>query len=171
MRNKFKLAVIALAGLGALTVSGFGQGPDPADQYYESIRRNDLPMIHAMVNSNGVKFKDKHATTPLHYAAAYGSLEAFRAILSAGPDVNAQNEFGATPLMWAVTEPEKVRCWWLPGRMSTPQDGAHGVVPGGGQRWLLCHGPVPAGARGESGRADCGGGRDGERSGLGPPAG
>ena len=26
MRNKFKLAVIALAGLGALTVSGFGQG-------------------------------------------------------------------------------------------------------------------------------------------------
>jgi len=66
-------------------------------------------MLHAMVNSKGVKFKDKHATTPLHYAAAYGSVEAFRAILSAGADINAANEFGATPLMWAVAEPEKVR--------------------------------------------------------------
>ena len=56
MRNKFKLSVVALAGLGALTVSGFGQGPDLSDQYYDSIRRNDLPMIHAMANSNGVKF-------------------------------------------------------------------------------------------------------------------
>jgi ankyrin repeat protein len=36
-------------------------------------------------------------------------VEALRAILSAGADVNAQNEFGATPLMWAVAEPEKVR--------------------------------------------------------------
>jgi ankyrin repeat protein len=79
------------------------------DQYYECIRQNDLPMIHAMVNSKGVKFKDKHATTPLHYAAANGSVEALRAILNAGADVNAQNDFGATPLMWAVTEPEKVR--------------------------------------------------------------
>ena len=89
---------------------GFGQqGADPAEQYYDCIRLNEMRMLNAMVNTKGVKIKDKHAATPLHYAAAYGSLEAFRAILSAGPDVNAQNDFGATPLMWAITEPEKVR--------------------------------------------------------------
>jgi ankyrin repeat protein len=98
-----------LAALVALPVSGFGQGADPAEQYYDCIRLNDLRMVNAMVNTKGVKIKDKHAATPLHYAAAYGSLEAFRTILSAGADVNAQNDFGATPLMWAITEPEKVR--------------------------------------------------------------
>ena len=94
----------------AVPVSGFGQqGADPAEQYYDCIRLNEMRMLNAMVNTKGVKIKDKHAATPLHYAAAYGSLEALRAILSAGPDVNAQNDFGATPLMWAITEPEKVR--------------------------------------------------------------
>ena len=94
----------------AVPVSGFGQqGADPAEQYYDCIRLNEMRMLNAMVNTKGVKIKDKHAATPLHYAAAYGSLEAFRTILSAGPDVNAQNDFGATPLMWAITEPEKVR--------------------------------------------------------------
>jgi ankyrin repeat protein len=56
-----------------------------------------------------VKFKDKHATTPLHYAAANGSVEALRTLLTAGAEVNTQNDFGATPLMWAITEPQKVR--------------------------------------------------------------
>ena len=94
----------------AVPVSGFGQqGADPAEQYYDCIRLNEMRMLNAMVNTKGVKIKDKHAATPLHYAAAYGSLEALRTILSAGPDVNAQNDFGATPLMWAITEPEKVR--------------------------------------------------------------
>src|SRR3954454_6221134 len=110
MRNELRLAVVALlAGLLALTVTGFSQGPEAADQYYDSIRKNDMGMLNALVNTKGVKFKDKHATTPLHYAAAVGSVEALRAILSAGAEVNAQNDFGATPLMWAITEPEKVR--------------------------------------------------------------
>ncbi len=94
----------------AVPVAGFGQqGADPAEQYYDCIRLNEMRMLNAMVNSKGVKIRDKHAATPLHYAAAYGSMEAFRTILSAQPDVNAQNDFGATPLMWAITEPEKVR--------------------------------------------------------------
>ena len=101
MRNTFRLSVMTFAGLGTLAVSGFGQGPDPSDQYYECIRGNDLPMLHAMVNTKGVNFKDKHATTPLHYAAAYGSVEALRTILSAGADVNAGNMLD-TPLLAAI---------------------------------------------------------------------
>jgi ankyrin repeat protein len=108
MRTEFKVAAPLLTGFLALAVSGFGQGTELADQYYQSIRMNDLAMLNALANSKGVKCKDKHATTPLHYAAANGSTDALRAILSAGPDVNAANDFGATPLMWAIAEPEKV---------------------------------------------------------------
>jgi ankyrin repeat protein len=107
MRNEFRLAASVL--LAGLAVAGFGQAHDPVDQYYECIRKNDLAMLNALVNSYGVKFKDKHATTPLHYAAANGSVEALRTLLTAGAQVNAQNDFGATPLMWAITEPQKVR--------------------------------------------------------------
>ena len=42
MRNEFRVAASLLTGLLALAVSGFGQGTDPADQYYECIRTNDL---------------------------------------------------------------------------------------------------------------------------------
>ena len=108
MRTDFRVAAPLLTGLLALAASSFGQGTELADKYYEGIRTNDLAMLNALVNSQGPKCKDKHATTPLHYAAAYGSVEALRVILSAGADVNAANDFGATPLMWAIAEPEKV---------------------------------------------------------------
>ena len=70
MRNKLRLAATGLVGLAVFAISGFGQGPDPADQYYTSIRSNDMAMVNAMVFSRGVKFKDKYGSTPLHYAAA-----------------------------------------------------------------------------------------------------
>ena len=79
MRTELRVAVPLLAGLLALAASGFGQGTEPVDEYYASIRTNDLAMLNALVNRNGVKCKDKHATTPLHHAAAYGSVDALRA--------------------------------------------------------------------------------------------
>ncbi|MEO8597433.1 MAG: ankyrin repeat domain-containing protein [Candidatus Solibacter sp.] len=108
MRNQLRMGALALVG-GLLAVSGFSQSPETTEQYYESIRKNDMPMLHALVNTKGVKVKDKYNTTPLHYAAANGSVEALKTILSAGAEVNAANDFGATPLMWGITEPEKVR--------------------------------------------------------------
>ena len=149
MRNEFRLAVVALlAGLMALAVSGFSQAPAPADQYYESIRHNDLGMLNALVTTKGVKYKDKHATTPLHYAAATAASKPCARILSAGADVNARNDFGATPLMWAVAEPEKVRLL-VDGRRRRQreiQDGPHRALSRGGQRWLRAHRALPAGA-------------------------
>jgi ankyrin repeat protein len=110
MRNELRLAAIALLG-GWVSVGGpaFGQTTEIAAQYYDCIRSNDLGTLQRLIKTAGVKQKDKHGTTPLHQAAASGSVEAVRMLVAAGAEVNAANDFGATPLMWAITEPEKVR--------------------------------------------------------------
>ncbi|MCU1234291.1 MAG: Ankyrin [Candidatus Solibacter sp.] len=110
MRNELRLAAFALlVGLISVGVSAFGNTPEPSDQYYDCIRRNDLGMLQGLIKTAGVKQKDKHGTTPLHQAAANGSAEAMRLLVAAGAEIDAANDFGATPLMWAIGEPEKVR--------------------------------------------------------------
>ena len=128
-------------GLAVFAVSGFGQGPDPADQYYDSIRNNDLGMLKAMVISRGVKHKDKHGTTPLHYAAANGSVEALRAILSREAEVERRERFrrhaadvghhraGEGPPAGG----RRRRC------QRQVQNGTHRALPGGRQRRLFGH--------------------------------
>jgi len=78
-------------------------------RYYQAIRANDLTALRALVKAGGANARDDRGTTPLHYAAAYGSIEAMRFLLGSGAGVDARNDFEATPLMWAATEPEKVR--------------------------------------------------------------
>ena len=110
MRNELRLAALALlAGLLSVGVYAFGNAPEPADQFYDCIRRNDLGTLQGLIKTAGVKTKDNHGATPLHQAAANGSAESLRLLVAAGADVDAANDFGATPLMWAITEPEKVR--------------------------------------------------------------
>ena len=76
MRKVTWLAAVALLLASvAVPVSGFGQqGADPADQYYDCIRQNELRMLNAMVNTKGVKNQGQarhHArcTTPPPTAA------------------------------------------------------------------------------------------------------
>src|SRR5258708_6153423 len=97
-------STILLAGLAA---AAFAQ--EGADRYYQAIRNNDLAALQSLIKSSGVQAKDPRGTTPLHFAAAWGSAEAVRILLAAGTDPNARNAFDATPLMWSATEPEKVR--------------------------------------------------------------
>ena len=92
------------AGLAAVA---FAQ--ETADPYYQAIRSNDLATLQSLMKSAGVRQKDSRGTTPLHFAAAYGSADAVRMLLAAGADPNARNAFDATPLMWSAVEPEKVR--------------------------------------------------------------
>ena len=53
------------------------------------------------------------------YAAEIGSVDAMRVLIDRGADVNAQNAFGSTALMWSVSDPAKVRLLLDHGAQST----------------------------------------------------
>ena len=82
---------------------------EPSDRYYQTIRNNDLPSLRALLKTADVNATDQRGSTPLMYAAAYGSLDAMKALLSAGADVKAKNAFDATALLWSAHDLAKVR--------------------------------------------------------------
>ena len=94
-----------LFALSVLTVAA----QEPGDRYYQAIRNNDLTSLRGLLKTGDVNTKDQRGTTPLMHAAAYGSLDVMKTLLSAGADVNAKNAFDATPLLWAANDPAKVR--------------------------------------------------------------
>jgi len=86
---------------------------EPSDSFYQAIRNDNINALRAMlakgVNAADVNAKDKRGTTPLMYAAAFGSLESMKLLVDQGADVNARNAFDATALMWAVFDLDKTR--------------------------------------------------------------
>ena len=120
-------------------------------RYYQAVRANDLTALRSLVKAGGANARDDRGSTPLHYAAAYGSIEAMRFLLASGAAVDARNDFEATPLMWAATEPEKVRLLVERGAdvnlkskmgrtavwLAAANDGSFGTV-----KYLLDHGAV-----------------------------
>src|SRR5574340_1210485 len=96
------LCLCALAVLPALA-------QDSSEKFYQAIRNNDLSSLRSLLKGADVNTRDTHETTPLMYAAAYGSLDAMKLLLDAGADVNARNAFNATALLWCVTDMAKVR--------------------------------------------------------------
>jgi len=104
-----KLGRIILAILLAASQL-FGVDTGAVDRVFALIRNNDLRDLQAAVEQGaGVNSRGDRETTPLMYAAAFGSLESVKLLLAAGVEVNAHNALGATALMWSVTEPAKVR--------------------------------------------------------------
>jgi ankyrin repeat protein len=110
-RLRSGLAFLASVALG----TGFQAAAAPADAgrataMFAAIRGNDLPALKTLLASGAdVNTRGERETTPLMYACAFGSPESVKLLLAKGADVNAQNAFGATALMWSVSEPEKVR--------------------------------------------------------------
>ena len=104
VRNACVLAMIALAAMAQ----------DP-EKFYSAIRDNNLTELKALLDQKATDQKasadtpDNHGITPLMYAAEIGSVDAMRLLLDRGADVNAQNAFGSTALMWSVSDPAKVR--------------------------------------------------------------
>ena len=79
------------------------------DDFYKAIRANDLKLLDSLIARGDVNIKDRHGATPLMYAAAVGSTDAVKALLAKGADARMKNSFDATPLMWGITNLEKVR--------------------------------------------------------------
>src|ERR1700733_3042907 len=99
MRRACVLAMIAVAAMA--------QEPE---QFYSAIRDNNLTQLKALLDQKASpNLADPRGITPLMYAAEVGSLAAMRILIDRGADVNAQNDFGSTELMWSVSDPAKVR--------------------------------------------------------------
>ena len=97
--------VLACAASGGRSVSGAA-----ADDVYRAIRTNDLGRLKALIASRAdANAADPTGETPLMSAAVAGSLDAMRFLVELGADVNAQNAFGATALIWSATDLAKIR--------------------------------------------------------------
>lgn len=78
-------------------------------RFYDAIRANDLPRLRSLIREGAVNARDRRGETPLQYAAVVGSLDAMNLLVEAGADVNGQNDFGATALLWSATDLAKVK--------------------------------------------------------------
>ncbi len=74
-----------------------------------AVRNRDLKSVtrHLKANSQLATGRDAAESTPLHHAAGFGSVAIMKALLDRGAGVNATNRGQATPLHWAILDPEK----------------------------------------------------------------
>ncbi len=105
MRTRSMLACIV-----TLVASLTANGEEAYDKLYSAIRANDLAGLKALLDTGvSANTPDRREITPLMYAGEVGSLEAMQLLIDRGADVNAQNAFGSTALMWSVADTRKVR--------------------------------------------------------------
>jgi len=102
-----KLRGILTVCLSLTLCLGAEIGFDPRLQV--AIRNDDLAGLKSMIaHGANVNARSDRGVPAILYASAYGSLTALKLLLNAGADVNAKDALDATPLMWSVTEPDKV---------------------------------------------------------------
>jgi ankyrin repeat protein len=80
-----------------------------SDRFYQAIRNDNMGDLKALIGSQDVNAKDSRGATPLMYAAAFGNAKQMKLLLESGADVNAQNAFHATALIWAAGDAVKSR--------------------------------------------------------------
>jgi ankyrin repeat protein len=77
----------------------------------DAIRARDSDRVGSLIagNPQAINARGHGGTTPLMYAALYGDPGLLRRMLTAGGDPNISNDAGATAVMWALDDVEKVR--------------------------------------------------------------
>ena len=80
-----------------------------SERFYQSVRNDDLATLRVLVKENGANVKDARGQTPLMFAAAYGSLEAMKLLVSSAADAKAESDAGITALHWCTADVAKVR--------------------------------------------------------------
>jgi ankyrin repeat protein len=83
--------------------------PATSDRFFQAIRQNDLPALRALLKTADVNARGAQGVTPLMNAAAFGSSDALAVLLEAGADVNARDDFAATPLLFGASDAAKVK--------------------------------------------------------------
>ena len=106
-RSAIRIKIVIVLMFLAAVVSG--QTPSAADRFYQAVRQNDLAALRTLVRDEGTNAKDAQGQTPLMLAAAFGSPEALRFLITNGADVKAASNAGVTALHWAVTDLPKTR--------------------------------------------------------------
>jgi ankyrin repeat protein len=93
-----------------------GEKPDlPSDpdatRFNALVRDGDAHALGALLAAKPklVHAHGLHGTTPLMAAVLYGDAALVKRLLAAGADPNARNAAGATALMWATPDVEKIR--------------------------------------------------------------
>jgi ankyrin repeat protein len=83
----------------------------PSDAFYAAIRDDNLARLQGLLKEGADPDAGdpRGGATPLMYAAVVGSVGAMTVLLDNGANANATNATGATALMWAATDIEKVR--------------------------------------------------------------
>ncbi|HWC98437.1 MAG TPA: ankyrin repeat domain-containing protein [Candidatus Sulfopaludibacter sp.] len=69
------------------------------------MRENDLKAL----KTADLQARDDRGNSLLGYAAAFGSVDAVKLLLDRGAEVDAKNQFDATPLLLGAYDPEKAR--------------------------------------------------------------
>ena len=76
-----------------------------------AIRNDDRRAIDAQLGAGAhvARLRDANGATPLMAAALYGDAALVTRLLAGGADPNVGNSAGATALMWAAPDPDKMR--------------------------------------------------------------
>src|ERR1700751_3092601 len=110
MRLNVLISVSILQLVLLACASGVRAQPDSNSSLIQAIKTADLPSVQKLLNEGvDCKCKDAGGNSALMLATLYATPEVMKVLLDSGADPNDRNKAGATALMWAIGDLEKVR--------------------------------------------------------------